>query len=123
VSKNRDDAIQSIRAVAEKTVRKLEPETGSRMLAYEKVAAVIGVSASWLQKFIKTEGTPEPRWSVGCALVSYYDGLCARVDNQVIAQRAEIRKIIGEINEADPLADRVPLSVSLAERVGLGSDL
>jgi hypothetical protein len=111
-----------IRQVASVTVRKLEPQCGSRMLAYEKVAAAIGVSASYLRKLITVEGTPEPRWSVGCALVVFYESLCATVDNQVIEQRREITKIIEEINEADPLADRLPLAVSLAQRLGLGED-
>lgn len=120
--KNRDDAVFVMRALAETTVRKLEPECGSKMLAYEKVAAVIGVSASWLRKFITVAGTPEPRWSVGCALTIYYESLCNRVDNQVIEQRREIAKIIGEINEADPFADRIAPSISLAHRLGLGAD-
>jgi hypothetical protein len=55
-------------------------------------------------------------------LTIYYESLCDRVDNQVIEQRREIAKIIGEINEADPLADDIPLAVSLARRLGVGAD-
>ena len=114
--KQKHDGVFVIRNLATLTVAKLEPVYGSKMLAYEKVASVIGVSASWVRKFVTVPGTPEPRWSVGFALVVYYRSLCDRVDVQVNRQRREIAKIIGEINEADPLADDEPLSVALAKR-------
>jgi hypothetical protein len=111
-----------IRGVAGNLVHILEPDTGSKMLAYEKAAAVVGVSASWLRKFITVAETPEPRWSVGQALLEYYDKLCSRVGQQVIEQRGEVIKMIGEINEADPFANRITPSIPLAHRLGLGSD-
>ena len=116
------DHIALMRAVTARAVSMLEPACGSKMVAYQKVAAAVGVSASWLRKFITIAGTPEPRWSVGCRLIDYYKSLCDRMDDEVAGQRREIAKIIGEINEADPFADDVPLAVSLAKRLGLNTD-
>jgi hypothetical protein len=111
-----------IRGVAGNLVHILEPETGSKMMAYAKVAAAVGVSKSWMRKFITVPETPEPRWSVGQALLEYYDRLCGQIDHQVIEQRREVIKIIGEINEAYPSANRIASSIPFAHRLGLGVD-
>ena len=93
----RDDAKNIVRQIAEEAVKRTEPQCGSRMLAYAKVAAVIGVSASWLRKFITVDGTPEPRWSAGFALIAHYELLCERVDNDITRQRKENLKMIGDL--------------------------
>jgi len=112
------DDTTTLRRIVSNTVRKLEPICGSRMLAYEKVAAAAGVSASWLRKFINVEGTTEPRWSVGCALTRFYEGLCDDLDRRAEAEREEITSIIGEINEAIRGGDAIVLPIFLPKRPG-----
>jgi hypothetical protein len=112
------DDTTTLRRIVSSTVRRLEPICGSRMLAYEKVAAAVGVSASWLRKFITVEGTTEPRWSVGCALTRFYDSLCDDLDRRTESERKEITKLIEEINEATRGSDAVVLPVFLPKRSG-----
>jgi hypothetical protein len=115
--KTRDD-IASIRTLTAVIVRKLEPLCGSRMLAYEKVAAAAGVSASWVRKFITVDDTAEPRWSVGCALARYYESICDDLDQRADAERKQIKKILEVIHEAGPSAPKISLPSFLAPRSG-----
>jgi hypothetical protein len=98
--RTKKDEVERVRVIAERAVTKVEPSCRSRMLAYQKVAAVIGVSASWLRKFVTVEGTPEPRFSVGVALIRYYDEVCSGLDAETIAEQKLTAKIIGEMHEA-----------------------
>jgi len=111
-----DGGSDDLKAVALKAVNKTEPECGSRMLAYAKVAAAVGVSASYLRKFITVEGTPEPKWSVGRALLKHYEKICDRVDEEVRHERAEIKKLMGELNAADRAFPDVAVPVSHTRR-------
>jgi len=110
------DDTTSLRRIVSSAVRKLEPICGSRMLAYEKVAAAAGVSASWLRKFVTVEGTIEPRWSAGCALTRFYESLCDDLDRRAGAEREEISKLIGEINEATRGSGTIVLPIFLPKR-------
>jgi hypothetical protein len=98
--RTKKEEVERVRVIAERAVTKIEPSCRSRMLAYQKVAAVIGVSASWLRKFITVEGTPEPRFSVGVALIRYYHDVCNGIDAEFIAEQELTAKIIGEMHEA-----------------------
>lgn len=117
----RDGAIEDreqLRKVAASAVNLVEPGCRSRMAAYEKVAAAVGFSASYLRKFITVEFTPEPRWSAGVALIRYYEILCDRVEADIAEQRSEIAGLVGELNAPDPSAGHIQRSISLPPFLG-----
>src|SRR4051794_73932 len=115
--KVRDD-IEGLKQIAGAIVKKLEPVCGSRMLAYEEIATAIGLSASWVRKFITVDGTPEPRWSVGCALRRYYEDVCDELDRKADLERDQITEIMGRLHEADPVARAIPIPSFLPDRPG-----
>ncbi len=59
-------------------VEKEAQRAGSRMRAYENIGDKIGVSPSWIQKFIKQEAK-EPRITLFHNIKIAYDELCARI--------------------------------------------
>lgn len=113
---NDNSEVEIMRGIVKNTVNKLEPLYGSRMVAYEKVAAVVGVSASWVRKFITVDGTPEPRWSVGYRLAKYYKALCDDLDRKAERERSKINEIVGGLNEIDPLIREISLPAFLPDR-------
>jgi hypothetical protein len=93
---------ETIREIADRTHKIVQPHCGGyKMAAYQEVAAVMGVSASWLRKFIRYDGTPEPSWSEGCALMRFYKNLCRTVDDVNVNERSRIEQYQGEINALD----------------------
>lgn len=79
-SKSVDTATRNaISAMVEKEANRL----GSRTLAYEKVAADIGMSASWVRKYLDGKGeVGEPRTPIFLKIKTAYAALCLRVEHQ-----------------------------------------
>ena len=69
----------------------------SRTVAYQRAASDVGVSASWLRKFVN--GYPEanePSWSTGWRIVELYGRLCERIEADAAAKRARVDMLKGE---------------------------
>ena len=81
--------------------------TGSRSVAYEHVAQMIGASSSWVQKFLRDSGeVKEPRITLFQNIRAAYGQLCERVEQE---------------NEQDELRLRVLKGESHAVTEGIGS--
>lgn len=89
------------RSAAHALIEREERKTGSRMAAYENVAATIGASSSWLRKFVSGEASIP---IIGFNILSQYDRLCSRVELETENELAKISKLRGEINAATPRA-------------------
>lgn len=75
-------------------VRNEARRSGSKMLAYRDVGDKIGVSPSWIQKFIKQEAK-EPRITLFHNIKTAYDELCERVEAQNRADEAKLNALKG----------------------------
>lgn len=68
-------------------------KTGSRMAAYENVAAMVGASASWLRKFINgSHEVKQPDWTVGWNILAVYERVCTHVEAKNEARRRKIER-------------------------------
>lgn len=57
-------------------------QTGSKMLAYERVASAIGVSPGWFRKYVKGYEAKEPKASVYENIRANYEAFCNRVEQE-----------------------------------------
>lgn len=57
-------------------------QTGSKMLAYERVADAIGVSPGWFRKYVKGYEAKEPKASVYENIRAHYEAFCIRVEQE-----------------------------------------
>ena len=88
------------RNVAADWVAREERMTGSRMAAYKIVAQQVGASPSWLRKFIHGDEAKQPNWTVGWNLLTAYERLCARVEQNAENERAITRALERKIHAA-----------------------
>jgi len=87
------------RRMTGKLVADEERRTGSRMLAYERAAAAIDASASWLQKFTRRSPEVALSFARGLNIRAAYDRLCDRLAAEQEAERAEAKRLRMEWNE------------------------
>lgn len=72
---------------------------GSRMLAYHNIAKRIGMSTSWVRKFIAdTNEVAEPRITLFQNIRASYESLCSRVEQENRDDERRLRLIKGEID-------------------------
>ena len=109
------------RSVANALVERAERQTGSRMAAYEMVAATVGTSASWLRKFIKGHEVKEPGWTTGWNILDQYSRICDRVEAEIETERTKILALKGQIDATASTIDRMVASSSRtsADRTGI----
>lgn len=85
------------RQVAEFMVKRVERETGSRMVGYERVAEKIGTSAVWLRKFVKGYEVKEPGWTVAWNIMdrfrSGYGSLCEKMTELNDGERRQLEAL------------------------------
>ena len=75
-------------------VERAERETGSRMSAYERVAATVGMSASWVRKFVAGNDDAKcPSLIAGLNIISQYDALCRRIEAAADNEKARADKL------------------------------
>lgn len=75
---------------------------GSRTVAYEIVAQTIGVSSSWIRKFLsRNETVSEPRITLFQNIRASYDALCNRVEQEHQAELQRIAALRSEMNAFD----------------------
>lgn len=85
----------ALRAMLEVEARR----SGSRTLAYEKVAKTIGASSSWIRKYLTYDDrVAEPRVSLFQSISKAYDIICSRVELERDIERAKLNAIRDEIN-------------------------
>lgn len=98
------------RGMAGALVDRAERESGSRMRAYERVASTVGVSASWLRKFVRCYASAkEPGITAGMKIISQYNDLVRRIDAAAELEKTRAEALWGTIeNEAsDRLTEMV----------------
>lgn len=75
---------------------------GSRTVAYEIVAQTIGVSSSWIRKFLaRDESVSEPRMTLFQNIRASYDALCSRVEQEHQTELQRIAALRSEMNAVD----------------------
>lgn len=80
-------------------VEREERRLGSRTLAYEIVAQSVGISSSWIRKFLaKSEEVKEPRITLFQNIRASYDNLCNRVEQENRNDELRLKLIKGEID-------------------------
>lgn len=80
-------------------VERQERQTGSRMGAYEQVAAMVGVSASWLRKLIGRQNVVIEAHEF-LNLAQAYRSLCERIEAAAEAERNRARELRSQADEA-----------------------
>lgn len=73
--------------------------TGSRSVAYEHVAQMVGASSSWIQKFLRDTGeVKEPRITLFQNIRAAYGQLCERVEQENEQDEQRLRVLKGQID-------------------------
>lgn len=106
------------RSAAATMVQRRERDSGSRMVVYEQVASMIGVSSSWLRKFIGRSPDAKPSLVTGFNILALYDRMCARVESEINNERAKIDALRNEIHAATPITARFNDSAVPAKKAG-----
>lgn len=89
------------RGMATALVDRAERESGSRMLAYERVATAVGVSASWLRKFVRGYADAKgPDLIAGLNIFAQYDALCLQIETAAELEKTRAKKLWGNIGDA-----------------------
>lgn len=80
-------------------VEREERRVGSRTLAYEIVAQSVGISSSWIRKFLaKSEEVKEPRITLFQNIRANYENLCNRVEQENREDERRLMLIKGDID-------------------------
>lgn len=73
--------------------------TGSRSVAYEHVAQMVGASSSWVQKFLRDSGeVKEPRITLFQNIRAAYCQLCERVEQENEQDEKRLHVLKGQID-------------------------
>jgi hypothetical protein len=92
----------ALSAMVEKEARRV----GSRTVAYEHVAQMIGASSSWVRKFIADTGeVSEPRISLFQNIRAAYNNICERIEADNRADERRLQALRGSLNEVGEGAD------------------
>lgn len=110
--------IDQARFCAVELVRRNERETGSRMVAYERVGSMIGASSGWLRKFIGRSPDVRPDLIVGFNLLQIYDRVCTRVEQASENERSRAAALRAENHEAVTSAMELVARASRAPPAG-----
>lgn len=82
-------------------VEREERRVGSRDVAFENVAQIVGSSSSWVKKFIgRSDEVKEPRMTLFLNIRAAYEHLCNRVEQEHQAELAKITLLKREIDAA-----------------------
>lgn len=89
------------RSVLGAMVESEERRTGSRTVAYEHVAQMVGASSSWVRKFLADRGeVKEPRITTFHNIRAAYDNLCERIERDNRAAEMRLQALKGQMNAA-----------------------
>lgn len=104
----------ALRVMVEKEARRV----GSRTVAYEHVAQMIGASSSWVKKFIADTGeVSEPRITLFQNIRDAYNNICERIEADNRADEQRWRALRGSLNE---VATGFSAESHPKDQVGLG---
>lgn len=95
-----------------------ERRTGSRTVAYEHVAQMVGTSSSWVRKFLSDRGeVKEPRITTFQNIRAAYDNLCERIERDNRATELRLQALKGQMNAATEGFDET-VATGVARMVG-----
>lgn len=97
-------------------VRREERNTGSRMVAYDRVSQMVGMSSEWVRAFAAGR-LKEPGLTVGFNLMMIYRNVCERVE-----KAAEQERIIREQIDAALASIGVMVEGAAAQAGSSGAD-
>lgn len=89
-------ATATARSRARELVARAERKTGSRMLAYQRVAQSIGVSAEWLRRLVNDYSAKEPRAAAFENIRLAYEDFCNRVEQENRADEQRLMRLRGD---------------------------
>jgi len=93
--------VADTRSMATELVRREERRVGSRAVAYEIVAQTVGISSSWLRKFVSERSeVKEPRITLFQNIRVAYDNLCERVELENRNDELRLRLLKDRTNAA-----------------------
>ncbi len=95
------DIIGPTRRMATLLVKRQERITGSKMTAYDDIAASIGASSSWLRDFIGRSPRVKPDLQIGFNIITRYRQWCNLVEQEIENERALIAALRGPIDAVD----------------------
>lgn len=97
-------ALDETRGCVRELVRKAEYQTGSRMVAYERVGHMVGMSGMWVRKLIHGYGDVRLLHVTAMNIQEAYGRICERVE-----QKAENERLKNALAErALELVARLP---------------
>lgn len=88
------------RGMASALVDRAERDTCSRMLAYQRVAGAVGVSASWIRKFIAGNADAKRVSLVTGFAIIEHRRLCARIEAEAATEREKHEAIMRQLDAA-----------------------
>lgn len=95
------DITDATRSALGLLVDREERRVGSRDVAFENIARLVGTSASWAKKFVGCSGeVKEPRMTLFLNIRAAYENLCNRVEQEHQAELAKITLLKREIDAA-----------------------
>jgi len=98
------DLTRATRSALNVLVEREQHRCGSRVVAYDHVAHLVGMSSSWLQKFLRNSGeVREPRITLFLLIRHHYENLCLRIEQENEADERRLRALKDQI---DALAGR-----------------
>lgn len=82
-------------------VHREERRTGSRMAAYQNIAATVGTSTDWIRRFYRGDAAvKEPGWALGCNIIENYKRACVRFERAEQAEAEQAANLKRELHEA-----------------------
>lgn len=115
------DTIDQARPFVATLVERYERETGSKMVAYERIASTIGVTPSWLRKLVGRDASiRELAAHEYLNIVMAYRTLCERIEASAAHDRAVAARIR---REGDAALESAGVEGGSANGARVGSDL
>jgi tellurite resistance protein len=94
------DTLESVRPFANALVERAERQTGSRMAAYEMVASTVGVTSTWLRKFLGRQPGLVVEYHEGLNIIAAYRALCERIEAEAEHERKMLAALRGKADAA-----------------------
>jgi hypothetical protein len=115
--------LDATRGMTAALIERAERETGSRMSAYERVAASVGMSASWIRKFVAGTGDAKcPSLIAGLNIISQYDALCRRIEASADLEKARADQLWRNMHALDASAAEMVARVAATTTGGAGAE-
>jgi predicted S18 family serine protease len=91
--------VSTTRSALGAMVEKEASRVGSRTVAYEHVAQMVGASSSWVRKFLADTGeVKEPRITLFQNIRAAYGNICERVERDNRADELRLQALKGQMN-------------------------